>query len=150
MCIASGDSARMQCIFLLLPCVNANHPMFLVSPFYILTRTNLIFRRRDEQILDMLMQGTWIDWKMDAIRNVTGDNDRLITVGHNALLALLPSNNKLDFVSGAIQQFQPAVRFNSRDNSDGVAPCPKGPSPSITLRGRRTPISILRPPASVH
>lgn len=96
------------------------------------------------------MKGTWIDWKMDVIRNVTGDKDRLITVGHNALLALLPSNNKLDFVSGAIQQFQPAVRFNSRDNSDGVAPCPKRQSPPITLRGapnphQHPPSSGLRP-----
>lgn len=148
MCIASGDSARMQCIILLLLCVNANHPMFHVSPFYILTRTNLIFRRRDEQILDMLMQGTWIDWKMDAIRNVTGDKDRLITVGHNALLALLPSNNKLDFVSAlpnnSNRQFDSTVEITLM----GWHPVQRARRHLLRCGGAVPPSasSVLRPP----
>ena len=69
--------------------------------------------------------GTWIDWKMDAIRNVAGDNDRLITVGHNALLALLPSNNKLDFVSHHAYPSNPpdnaSCTYSSLDNVSSLS-----------------------------
>lgn len=41
--------------------------------------------------------GEWIQWRVGAIKSV--DTHHLITVGNNALHALLPSNELLDFVS---------------------------------------------------
>ena len=41
--------------------------------------------------------GEWVKWRVGAIKSV--DKNHLITVGHNALHALLPSNELLDFVS---------------------------------------------------
>ncbi len=41
--------------------------------------------------------GEWIQWRVGAIKSV--DKHHLITVGNNALHALLPSNEMLDFVS---------------------------------------------------
>ena len=41
--------------------------------------------------------GEWIQWRIGAIKSV--DTHHLITVGNNALHALLPSNEMLDFVS---------------------------------------------------
>ena len=41
--------------------------------------------------------GEWVSWRVGAIHSV--DTNHLITVGHNALHALLPSNNLLDFQS---------------------------------------------------
>ena len=43
--------------------------------------------------------GRWIDLKLKAIREIAKDTEHPVTVGHNALHALLPSNSKLDFIS---------------------------------------------------